>query len=444
MVQKMSLNHRHLRPQLAIAFCLMSVIPILGLLNFIFPSALHKGNLILVISIAVVLSLLGLLVLKRIVDSIIKLNAEAKIIACGEFSREVNINREDEIGELSQALNQLTHHIKDNMDELKIYGERTKDINFKINKQVVALSGVLQIGNLIAQKTNLKDVFNIAVSRVAQIADSSCAFVVLKQDSGYEIVAYSGLKNDTIVSAKSVANEYVFNVFLLSKSVVFLDRKDTDQAKISFLKLFGVIAALIEPIVVQGRAKGFLAIANSSDTRRYTQDDAELLDIFVKQLSIAIENDYLTKKVENLEIKDSLTDLYNRRFISDRLDEEILRAISHQRPCSFVALRMKNLQSVLDKSGELAVQELIRKAADVLKANLGDLDRAGRINFDEFGVILPEKNKKQAQEVADVVKKKVNSDLKQDVYVGVVENPLDGADSVTLIEKAEKAVKSGA
>ncbi|HQP91857.1 MAG TPA: sensor domain-containing diguanylate cyclase, partial [Candidatus Omnitrophota bacterium] len=340
----------------------------------------------------------------------------------------------------------LSHHIKDNMDELKIYGERTKDINAKINKQVVALSGVLQIGNLISAKTELKDVFETVVSRLGQVTGSSCSFILLKEDSKFEIAAHFGLKDSFFLAAGSPSGEFIFNSFISSGRAVIIDEKDRMREKENLLKLLEAKVAIVEPIFAHGEPRGLLGIART-EGEHYSQDDAELMDVYIKQLNIAIENDFLSRKVQDLEIKDTLTGLYNRRYIIDRLDEEILRAISHQRPCALMVLKIRNIKDLFDSLGEAAVEDVLKNVSNVIKDSFGELDRAGRINYDEFGIILAERNKKQAQELAENIKNKIVSGItgvnrlkKQDVSVCVVENPVDGEDSKSLLEKAEKNV----
>jgi hypothetical protein len=77
--KKLSIASRSLRPQLIIAFCLMSIIPILALLNFVFPSLLPKNYLLIIVFVVVIMSLLGFIVVKRIVDPIIEINSEVKV-----------------------------------------------------------------------------------------------------------------------------------------------------------------------------------------------------------------------------------------------------------------------------------------------------------------------------------------------------------------------------
>ena len=57
--KKMSIMSRSLRPQLVVAFCIMSVIPILALLYLIFSGVLALNILLPVLGAVIVLSLLG-------------------------------------------------------------------------------------------------------------------------------------------------------------------------------------------------------------------------------------------------------------------------------------------------------------------------------------------------------------------------------------------------
>ncbi|MFB3919044.1 sensor domain-containing diguanylate cyclase [Candidatus Velamenicoccus archaeovorus] len=442
--KKLSIASRSLRPQLIIAFCLMSIIPILALLNFVFPSLLPKNYLLVIIFSVVIMSLLGFIVVKRIVDPIIEINSEVKVIASGELSHQINIAREDEIGELSHSLNQLTQRIKSNMDELKIYGERTKDINLQINRQVIALNGLLQISNLITKNAHLKDVYEVTISKLAQMADSALAILIFKKDESFEVSAQYGLGEETI-SCLMTASSSGLLFHLLAASKPFLKVDDTTQGGISeeFMKILGARNLLVYPVLMQGKPHGIIAIGNLMDKFKFSNDDIELMGIFAKQLSIAVENDYLTHKVRDLEVKDALTGLFNKRYITVRFEEEILRAISLQEPCSFVAVVVNNMPDYRRAYGDAAADDVQARIAVLLKSSIREIDRAGRLEDGVFGVVLPQKNKRQAEHVAEQFKDKLratfqNADVKRKIQfsLSIVENPIDGADSVELLHKA--------
>lgn len=448
--KKISITSRPLRLQLIIAFCLMSVIPLLALLNFIFPSLFPKAPLGVVIVVVMILMALGFVLIKRIIDSILEITSEVKIIAKGELSRKIDIVRDDEIGELSSALNQLTQRIKNHMDELNIYGERTKDINLQVNKQVIALSGLLQISNLIAKGAELKDIFEITMARLAQVANSSQAFLVFQNEENFSVKAQFGLSDEALSDIESSGNTYLFKGICSDKPFLKIDKISSDVAAGELLRVLKVKNVLVYPIMVQKKFKGLLGMGNHVSDFEYTGDDVELLNIFAKQLAIAVENDLLVHRVEDLEVRDSLTGLYNRRYITARLEEEVLRAISHQWPCAFIIVKIKNLKDIQFQSGEQTVEEDLKKVAAELKACGGEIDRVGRIGNDEFGIVLPEKNKRRAQDLALVIKDKVESVFagverrkKPEIQTSVVENPIDGTDAVSLIEKAKKNLEVG-
>ena len=444
--RKMSILSRSLRPQLVVAFCIMSIIPILALLYLIFSGVFALDILGPVLGAVVVLSILGFFLMKRIVDPIIRISSDVKFIANGELSRKINITRDDEIGELSSALNQMTQNIKNNMDELKIYGERTKDINLQINNQVLALSGLLEISNIISEGSSLSDIFGIAISRLSQIASSSFAFIASKNNGSFEVPAYYGLKADILAAIRLPVNAYILNPLLGPGANFMKDSSVSVEDCPGLLKLFSARNLLAYPIVVQGRPYGILGIGNPLDGFRYTQDDIELMSIFAKQLSIAVENDLLSKKVKDLEILDEVTGLYNRRYIFARLDEEILRSISHQRPCALLVFKINNFTDLKSQLGELTAEDVLKRSAAALTSSAGDMDRAGRIGENIFGMVLPEKNKRQAQEFGLKVKTAIEDSFKSEVAakkprvgISVLENPIDGPDAASLFEKIKTA-----
>ena len=131
-----------------------------------------------------------------------------------------------------------------------------------------------------------------------------------------------------------------------------------------------------------------------------------------------------------------------------RLEEEIKRAIFYQRPCSLIMINIDNFKEFRDSNGELAAEEAIRKMAKLIKDNATPISKVARVGGDEFAILLPEKNKKEAAGLAEDMRKKLGStNLLRDgkatltVSCGVSENPIDGATSGELYKKASDAVK---
>ncbi len=460
-LKKMSLMPQRLRYKLMVSFSLMSLIPllILGYLatNYIFPSTKDIGNISLIIGIGIFIALLGFVLIKGMVDPISKLANHAKIIANGDLERGiVDIKRDDEIGDLSASLNEITRRIRNNMDELKNYGEKTKEINLDIHKKVLALSSLLQIGNLISTKPKLNEILDLIIDKISQLLDTRVSFLMLINENTNELEFKSTYRiSEPLINDYKVKLGKTFLGEIADSGEIFIldtKRQKKDFNGVSeFQEQLGIKNLLIVPVTSHGKVTGILGAGNTLPNFSFDDDDVDLVKVFIKQITIAIENDELMKKAEELEIKDDLTDLYNASYIRKRLDEEIKRAILLQRPCSFVLVNVDNFRIYRDQHGEVASEGSLKKIARILEENTSQIDRVARFSGDEFALVLPEKNKKEATMIGEEIRKRIEESIfpgdksatvKLTISAGVSENPIDGITADELINKATQALKT--
>jgi diguanylate cyclase (GGDEF)-like protein len=454
--KNLSLASRSLRHELRIAFSLMSVIPILVCiyLFFSYNPSIEKipfSNIQIPVSMAVsvIISIIGYLVAKQIVDPILEITSEARNIVKGEFDKTIDVYREDELGELGDSLNQLTRRIRDNMDELRNYGERTKQINTEINKHVVVLSGLLQVSNLITQGANLKEIYEISISKLAQLKNSAWTILVISdQYRSFNIAAQYGITDQMQTFLLKDGLRKIFDSVILNKNGWIIGGKQTDSENDEFVQIFDTANMVFVPVYRHTKIVGFLGAGNSKVDNMYDEEDLELIRVFAKQISIGIENDYLSHRLLKLEIKDSLTGLYNKNFIINRLEEEIRRAMIYQRPCAFLLLTVDKFGEFLKSYGQLASEEMVKKVAKIVEETCSDIDKIARYSDHDFAIVLPEKNKKQSIVVAEEIKDKITQFFSKNkecsalsVSGSISENPIDGNATKILVEKAEKLLE---
>ena len=456
-LNRFSLNSRTVRQKLMVAFQLMSILPFLVcvylLSIYIFQKSGIKLDIIIYLAVSASLALVGLLVIKEVFDRLTSVTTEAKFIAAGDISRKVEVQHSDEVGELGNILNQLTQRIRSNMDELKDYSEKTTEINIEIQKKIIVLSNLMQISALISQGSKFDEVLKIAVEKSRALANSEIAFLLFKDElkGSFSMKVADGIKSEYLMAIEISSKDDLYNKAFNLNKLLILDKQNLlpDNLVVDFLTKFQVKNCLAMPIFLRGMVKAVLGIANTRDNFAYNKDDIELLDIFSKQIAVAIENDILTHRIEKLEIKDALTGLYNRFFIESRLQEEINRAIIYQRPCAFIIFDIDNFKNYQEKFGLINGEAALKKIAVLMRDCITEVDRVGRTDNDEFSLILPEKNKRQAQEVAEEICKKIQSSFCADrddtrcltLSAGVSENPLDGVQVEQLITKAKELLK---
>ncbi|MBI3318301.1 MAG: diguanylate cyclase [Candidatus Omnitrophica bacterium] len=454
-----SLLPKGLKEKLIVAFSLMSVVPllILGhvLTNYVFPYLGPVGDLSLVAGLAVLIAFLGYAVAKGMVNPVIKLAAEAKAIAEGHLERQVEVRSPDEVGTLGSALNQITQRVRENMAQLRVYGEQTKHMNLEINRRILTMSHLLQVSNLITQQAKVEEVTTFILEKLAQTeeAELNCYLEPTGEPSAFLVRGAQGM-DSTQVSAlfnSKVVAPWLARI-LEERRVLVIDgeRAQSEEGKLC-QQLFGMTNAVCQPLVSIGHGIGILISANRKADFTFTEDCLELLKVFARQMSIAIENDLLSKRAEELKVIDELTGLYNAGYVKNRLEEEVRRAIRYHRPCSLILMNLDHFKRFQDLYGGLAAEGALKQVADLLREQVTEVDRIGRMGADEFALILPEKNKREAIDLAEAIRRRVEGHAFTNgsraiagvltFSGGVSENPLDGSSGEELMAKALEAMK---
>lgn len=457
--RKLSLVPRGLRYKLLVVFSLMTIIPLLVaaylITTYIFPNSDTIIDVSIAFLLTVLIAFLGLVLGRRLVEPVIDMALEARVIASGEFDRKITVEREDEIGELGKAINEMTKTIRSHLEELSTYSERTKQINLDIHKKVVVLSNLLHIGDAITvAKLPLDEILSIAVEKAAQTYESGYAIFLCWEDEEKKVMVAKTSYNvptDVLKDMRVKEKEGFLGSLIAEPRTWSIDKKTKPSPNVeTFLEAYSIKNVAILPVFTRKKLIGFLIIGNQLDDFAYTDDDIETYKVFTTQIAIAIESDYLFKRAKELAIADELTGLYNKKYITTRLEEEIKRAILHQRPCSFVIIDVDDFSKIKNMYKEISIERAIKKIGGILQANVTEIGKAARIGPDVFALLLPEVNKRGATEVSEHIRKSIEKafsekvtpeDIKDlTVSVGASENPIDGSTAEALIEKASKAV----
>ncbi|MFY9528482.1 MAG: diguanylate cyclase [Candidatus Acidiferrales bacterium] len=92
--------------------------------------------------------------------------------------------------------------------------------------------------------------------------------------------------------------------------------------------------------------------------------------------------------LEQLALTDELTELPNRRAIEQWAARQLSGAIRHEYPFWVVMADLDQFKSVNDTHGHDGGDAVLRKFAEILKANTRQCDICGRIGGDEFLLVL--------------------------------------------------------
>jgi diguanylate cyclase (GGDEF)-like protein len=127
--------------------------------------------------------------------------------------------------------------------------------------------------------------------------------------------------------------------------------------------------------------------------------------------SFAMRLDAAYKELESTNVrlketsfKDDLTGLYNRRFFSVRLEEEMSRYRRFNHPVSLVLMDLDGFKAVNDEMGHAVGDETLRDVGQVLMKHSRGINVVSRYGGDEFAVLLVETSKAGARLYADRIR----------------------------------------
>ena len=107
----------------------------------------------------------------------------------------------------------------------------------------------------------------------------------------------------------------------------------------------------------------------------------------------------LAQEVYKMALLDPLTGLFNRRYIEQRLEDEIKRYERHGRPLSVILFDLDEFKQVNDTYGHGAGDALLKAFAERLSKATRGSDASARYGGDEFLVVLPECKPENVQHV---------------------------------------------
>jgi diguanylate cyclase (GGDEF)-like protein/putative nucleotidyltransferase with HDIG domain len=142
---------------------------------------------------------------------------------------------------------------------------------------------------------------------------------------------------------------------------------------------------------------------------------------------------------------DPLTGLLNRRAFEEMLDMELERATRAGRPLSVVVGDLDSFAAVNERQGHAAGDIALQLvAADCLKWKRR-IDQAARIGGEEFALLLPETDERGAFIVAERLRRATHRTFSDalvpvTISLGVASSPAHGADAVSLLRAADRAV----
>ena len=310
---------------------------------------------------------------------------------------------------------------------------------------------------MVAKSSALKDILNVIVKQIQKESPHSLCSVLLfdKVEQRLRLGAapdFPDFYNEAIDGVQIGLNVgSCGTAAFLGKRVIVEDIFShpywEDYA--SLARQADVAACWSDPIMSsKGDLLGTFAIYKRFPSAP-TDKDFELINFASNLVSIAIESFRAQEELQNRAYFDHLTGLANRGHFFQQCESILSNAAEQAFPLSIVMMDVDHFKQVNDKfghkTGDLVLQTLAAKSMSILRRS----DLIARIGGEEFAILLPFTDKKEALRIAERLRESIekstvlgdgNRIVRFTVSLGVAHRKNGACTVDSLLNHADKAL----
>lgn len=204
---------------------------------------------------------------------------------------------------------------------------------------------------------------------------------------------------------------------------------------------------LVSYIICEEECQGKIYMLPDMNMPEY-QDD--IVPMIMKSTAIALSKQINIERLTNAATIDPLTGCYNRREFEEQMVKSIATAKRHKTPLSVFMFDIDHFKRVNDTYGHRAGDAVLQSVSAMVRNNIRTGDILARYGGEEFIAILPSTGKREAMELADRLRQKIEGQniitesgtIRVTASFGItsLENSYqqpDSEDMVKLIESAD-------
>jgi diguanylate cyclase (GGDEF)-like protein len=230
----------------------------------------------------------------------------------------------------------------------------------------------------------------------------------------------------------------------LKRGKAHLNLPGSSALRCSHAPAFG--ASLELPLVGRTEPVGLLVLtARQADGAARLERAGDVARALADSTSLALSSIILREKLRHQAVRDSLTGLYNRRFLEEMLQSLTLQAQRRHSSLAAVMIDLDHFKRLNDEHGHAMGDSVLKAVAAVLLTALRGSDVACRYGGEEMVVLLPDCTLEMARGKAEQLRERVAGLSRADgprvtASFGVAAFPGTAKDCETLLGSADAAL----
>ena len=195
--------------------------------------------------------------------------------------------------------------------------------------------------------------------------------------------------------------------------VSYKDFRHTSNYKSMWREEKNIFEALktahILPIICDNELLGFVIISAKSNKADYAYSELAFLESVSSMVSIAMKNAELYETIQKEAHMDSLTDLYNRRYFTEKF-EKLFEENLHS-SVTLILINFDDFKLYNELYGSNGGDEILITFANILKQVIGSRGIIGRYSGKEFSICLPMCSSYEAELIVNMIREQLSSTI---------------------------------
>ena len=331
---------------------------------------------------------------------------------------------------------------------------------------------------------DLKVVLRNIVERACKLLETSHAYLVILRDSDKmePVVGFGAL--EPILDTSIAQGKGVAGIVWKTGDPLFIPNYDKWPGRLSHFQPGLIRAILGMPLVLNGQLVGVIGVARGIESdKSFSDEDITVLKRFAALAVLALQNarlfeqaqseiqfrrktemelrnanqvlqlqieriELLQEQLQEQAVRDSLTNLFNRRYLEETLEVEFARATRSVSSLAILMMDCDGLKNINDTYGHKAGDDFLVLVANVIRESIRAGDIACRYGGDEFVVVLNNVSQGIASERAENLRNRLTTEpifhgtekINISISIGIAMFPAHGTFGETLLHKADQAL----
>lgn len=341
-----------------------------------------------------------------------KLKAAVERMTQGDMDTPIAVKRPDETGDLAKAFETMRKGMKETLLKLQTEISDRKLAAGQLEQRSLEIMQLSELGSMLQTCLTTEEAYE-TITRYAE--------KLFPGDTGavYQFRASRNLLEAVSLwdKASSVEKSFLPEECLALRLGRVHRVDDVNSGSLcSHVHREGALGySICIPMMAQSETIGVLHLESGQaeagqadgEQKQWTAEKQQFAVAVAEHVSLALSNMKLRETLRNLSIRDPLTGLFNRRYMEEVLEQELLKAKRYGRSLGVIMLDIDHFKRFNDTYGHEAGDLVLRELSVFMQNHIRLTDIPCRFGGEEFTLILPEADMALTQQRAEQVRQGV-------------------------------------